>query len=141
MPASFIFNPSLLTQTAPFRGQAGACQASKPQSADADSPFRGTPLPLCSSGRLRYSISFGNLIDAPTRRVVAPSLMRIPSTNNIAYVGFDCAKPLNPYRLQRNGHCEENPLVELPAAVADAAGVRIFRLWCQYASSRQYHLP
>ena len=141
MPASFIFNPSLLTQTAPFRGQAGACQASKPQSADADSPFRGTPLPLCSSGRLRYSISFGNLIAAPTRRVTAPTLMWISSTYNLPYVGFSCAKPLNPSRLRYIGHCEESPLRELPAAVAVATGVRILRLRCQYASSRQYHLP
>ena len=46
-----------------------------------------------------------------------------------------------PSRLQRNSHSEESPLGELPAAVAVAAGVRIFRLRCQYASSRQYHLP
>ena len=47
-------------------------------------------------------------------------------------------KPLNPNRLQRNGHSEESPLGELPAVVAVAAGLRIFRLLCQYASSRQY---
>ena len=101
----------------------------------------GTPLPLCSSGRLRYSISFGNLIAAPTRRVTAPILMWISSTYNLPYVGFSCAKPLNPSRLRYIGHCEESPLRELPAAVAVATGVRIFRLRCQYASSRQYHLP
>ena len=50
-------------------------------------------------------------------------------------------KPLNPSCLQRDGHSEESPLVELPAAVAVAAGLRIFRLRCRYASSHQYHLP
>ena len=94
-------NPSLLMQTA---------------------PFRGTPLPHCSSGRLRYSISFGNLIAAPTRRVVAPTLMWISSSYNLPYVGFSCAKPLNPSSLRYIGHSEESPLVELPAAVAVAAG-------------------
>ena len=94
-------NPSLLMQTA---------------------PFRGTPLPHCSSGRLRYSISFGNLIAAPTRRVTAPTLMWISSTYNLPYVGFSCAKPLNPSSLRYIGHSEESPLVELPAAVAVAAG-------------------
>ena len=85
----------------PLAEQAFACSASQPQSLTATSPSRGTRpalrfgrhlrcfdffqksrwhsgaaadaahFSLCSSGRLRYSISFGNLIAASTRRVVA----------------------------------------------------------------------
>ena len=104
-------------------------------------PFRGTPLPLCSSGRLRYSISFGNLIAAPTRRVTAPSLMWIPSNNNIAEVGFACVKPFNPIRLQRYGHCGASHWAKLAQLRLVAAGWTIILLRCQYASIRQNPLP
>ena len=63
------------------------------------------------------------------RRVTAPSLMWIPSTNNIVDVVFASAKPLNPSCLRCKGHSEEIPLDELLTAVDVATGVRTFRLY------------
>ena len=45
------------------------------------------------------------------------------------------AQPLNPSRLRYNGHSEESPSGELPAAVDVATGVRIFRPRYYYAYS------
>ena len=66
-----------------------------------------------------------------------PSLSTLAAFNNRLVP----AMPLNPSRYRRNCHSEESPLGELPADVAVATIVRIFQLLCQYASSRQYHLP
>ena len=123
--------------------QAGACciYSLNPRLQSNHPLSGGYGLRFAPAGTSVASISFRNLADTPVRRLVPPSLIWIPSTNNIADIGFTCAKPHNPSRLLYNGHCEESPWAELPAAVAVAAGVRIFQLRCQYASYRKYHLP
>ena len=135
-------NPSQHTLTAPFRGHTASALLQR-----ASPLFDFHRKSHCRSNAARdraYSnvdSSLQIIADTPVRRLMAPSLMWIPSSNIFANVGFACAKTLNPSRLQRNGHSEESPLDELPAAVTVAAGLCIFRLRCRYASSHQYHLP
>ena len=63
--------------------------------------------PLSGGHRLHYIPAGGstaaifkeNLADVPPRRLMPPSLMWIPSANNIADVDFANVKPLNPTQL------------------------------------------
>ena len=70
-------------------------------------PLSLRDFPLSGGHRLHYIPAGGstaaifkeNLADVPPRRLMPPSLMWIPSTNNIADVDFANAKPLNPTQL------------------------------------------
>ena len=101
-------NPSQHTLTAPFRGHTASALLQR-----ASPLFDFHRKSHCRSNAARdraYSnvdSSLQIIADVPPRRLMPPSLMWIPSTNNIADVDFANAKPLNPSRFQQQaGPCQ-----------------------------------